>query len=174
MGVRGGRFLVNGKPVLIKGVNRHEHSPDTGRYVERSWMVRDVELMKLLLSKGADPKINTVLNVSPLHVAAGIGWVEGITYEWSPKQTAEAVKMLIGLGLGFIGSAFLKPVEHAGDATAPGMHHGSRLMPALLGVFFIILGISIVWAPQNFWPYIGAGFLILLGIWFIARSFGRA
>src|SRR6185369_16025307 len=34
----------------------------------------DVELMKLLLSKGADPKINTVLNVSPLHVAAGIGW----------------------------------------------------------------------------------------------------
>jgi ankyrin repeat protein len=59
----------------------------------------DVELMKLLLSKGADPKINTVLNVSPLHVAAGIGWVEGITYEWSPKATFEAVKMLIDLGL---------------------------------------------------------------------------
>jgi ankyrin repeat protein len=59
----------------------------------------DVELMKLLLSRGADPKINTVLNVSPLHVAAGIGWVEGITYEWSPKATFEAVKMLIELGL---------------------------------------------------------------------------
>ena len=59
----------------------------------------DVELMKLLLSKGADPKINTMLNVSPLHVAAGIGWVEGITYEWSPKATLEAVKMLIDLGL---------------------------------------------------------------------------
>ena len=59
----------------------------------------DVDLMKLLLSKGADPKINTVLNVSPLHVAAGIGWVEGITYEWSPKSTFEAVKMLIDLGL---------------------------------------------------------------------------
>jgi ankyrin repeat protein len=59
----------------------------------------DVELMKLLLAKGADPKINTVLNVSPLHVAAGIGWVEGITYEWSPKATFEAVKMLIELGL---------------------------------------------------------------------------
>jgi len=59
----------------------------------------DVELMKLLLSKGADPKINTVLNVSPLHVAAGIGWVEGITYEWSPEATFEAVKMLIDLGL---------------------------------------------------------------------------
>jgi len=59
----------------------------------------DVELMKLLLARGADPKINTVLNVSPLHVAAGIGWVEGITYEWSPKATVEAVQMLIELGL---------------------------------------------------------------------------
>jgi len=59
----------------------------------------DVELMKLLLAHGADPKINTILNVSPLHVAAGIGWVEGITYEWSPKATFEAVKILIDLGL---------------------------------------------------------------------------
>jgi uncharacterized protein len=59
----------------------------------------DIELMKLLLARGADPKINTVLNVSPLHVAAGIGWVEGITYEWSPKATLEAVKMLVDLGL---------------------------------------------------------------------------
>ena len=59
----------------------------------------DVELMKLLIARGADPTINTVLNVSPLHVAAGIGWVEGITYEWSPKATLEAVKMLVDLGL---------------------------------------------------------------------------
>jgi hypothetical protein len=83
--------------------------------------------------------------------------------------------LMIGLGLGFIGSAFLKPVEHStSDTAAPVMHHRSRWMPALLGCFFIILGISVVWAPQNFWPYIGAGFLILLGIWFIARSFGKA
>jgi ankyrin repeat protein len=59
----------------------------------------DLELMKLLLERGADPKINTILGVTPLHVAAGIGWVEGITYEWSPKATFEAVKMLIELGL---------------------------------------------------------------------------
>ena len=59
----------------------------------------DVELMKLLLDHGADPKINTILGVTPLHVAAGVGWVEGITYEWSPKATFEAVKMLIDLGL---------------------------------------------------------------------------
>jgi len=55
--------------------------------------------MKLLLARGADPKINTVLNVTPLHVAAGIGWVEGITYEWSEDATTEAVKLLLDLGL---------------------------------------------------------------------------
>jgi hypothetical protein len=54
--------------------------------------------MKLLLARGADPNINTVLGVTPLQVAAGIGWVEGITYEWSPEATTEAVKMLIELG----------------------------------------------------------------------------
>jgi len=59
----------------------------------------DLELMKLLISRGADPKINTALNVSALHVAAGIGWVEGITFEWSPKATLDAVKMLLELGL---------------------------------------------------------------------------
>ena len=59
----------------------------------------DLELMKLLLARGADPKIATVLGVTALQVAAGIGWVEGITYEWSPKATLEAVKMLLDLGL---------------------------------------------------------------------------
>jgi ankyrin repeat protein len=59
----------------------------------------DVVLMKLLLSRGADPKIETNLKVSALQVAAGIGWVEGITYEWSPKSTLEAVNMLLDLGL---------------------------------------------------------------------------
>lgn len=59
----------------------------------------DLELMKLLLARGADPKIATVLGVSALQVAAGIGWVEGITYEWSREATFEAVKLLIELGL---------------------------------------------------------------------------
>jgi ankyrin repeat protein len=59
----------------------------------------DVALMKLLLAKGADPKIATTLGVTALHVAAGIGWVEGITYEWSQEATLNAVKLLIDLGL---------------------------------------------------------------------------
>jgi ankyrin repeat protein len=59
----------------------------------------DIELMKLLLSHGADPKIATELNVTPLQAAAGIGWVEGITSEHSPEQTLEAVRLLLDLGV---------------------------------------------------------------------------
>jgi len=44
--IRDGRFLVNGKPVLLRGVNRHESDPDTGHAVSFESMVRDIELMK--------------------------------------------------------------------------------------------------------------------------------
>jgi uncharacterized protein len=59
----------------------------------------DVELMKLLLAHGANPKIYTAQNETPLAVAAGIGWVEGVTYEWSPAANLEAVKMCLDLGI---------------------------------------------------------------------------
>ena len=44
--IRGGKLLVNGRAVLFKGVNRHEHSAVTGKVVTRELMVRDIELMK--------------------------------------------------------------------------------------------------------------------------------
>ena len=59
----------------------------------------DVDLMKLLLAHGADPKIFTAHNVTPLAVASGIGWVEGVTFEWSPEENIEAVKMCLDLGI---------------------------------------------------------------------------
>jgi ankyrin repeat protein len=59
----------------------------------------DVVLMKLLLAHGADPKMATALGVTALQVAAGIGWVEGITSEWSESDTLEAVRLLLDLGL---------------------------------------------------------------------------
>jgi ankyrin repeat protein len=59
----------------------------------------DVELMKLLLAHGANPKIASAHNVTPLSVASGIGWVEGVTFEWSPEQNLEAVKMCLDLGI---------------------------------------------------------------------------
>jgi ankyrin repeat protein len=59
----------------------------------------DLELMRRLIERGADPNLNTDEGVTPLMVASGIGWVEGVTYEWSPAQTLEVVKWLIELGL---------------------------------------------------------------------------
>ena len=58
----------------------------------------DLVVMKLLLEHGADPNIATNVGVTPLQVAAGIGWVEGVTYEWSKDANVEAVKLLMSLG----------------------------------------------------------------------------
>ncbi len=44
--IRDGRLLVNGVPILIKGVNRHEHDPVGGRVVTEESMIRDIQLMK--------------------------------------------------------------------------------------------------------------------------------
>ncbi|MBN1271045.1 MAG: DUF4981 domain-containing protein [Candidatus Aminicenantes bacterium] len=44
--VKNGRLLVNSRPVYLKGVNRHEHDPDTGHYVSSESMLHDILLMK--------------------------------------------------------------------------------------------------------------------------------
>jgi beta-galactosidase len=41
-----GEFFVNGKPVVLFGVNRHDHNQYTGKVVTRENMRKDVELMK--------------------------------------------------------------------------------------------------------------------------------
>jgi ankyrin repeat protein len=59
----------------------------------------DVKLMKLLLRYGADPKIPTRNGDTALMVASGIGWVEGVTFEWSAEENLEAVKLCLELGI---------------------------------------------------------------------------
>jgi len=44
--IKGGQLLVNGKPVLIKGVNRHEMDPDGGYVVSTDRMLQDLKIMK--------------------------------------------------------------------------------------------------------------------------------
>lgn len=44
--IKDGQILVNGVPILIKGVNRHEHDPDYGRIVPLERMIQDIKLMK--------------------------------------------------------------------------------------------------------------------------------
>jgi len=44
--IKGRLFLVNGTPVKLKGVNRHENWPDVGHAVTEAQMIRDLELIK--------------------------------------------------------------------------------------------------------------------------------
>ncbi len=44
--IKNGQFLVNGKAVYVKGVNRHEHDPDNGHVISRESMLKDIQLMK--------------------------------------------------------------------------------------------------------------------------------
>ena len=44
--IDGGQLLVNGKPILIKGVNRHDIDPDHGYHVSRERMLQDIRVMK--------------------------------------------------------------------------------------------------------------------------------
>lgn len=39
-------FKINGKAVKLRGVNRHDHHPRTGRYVDDATIERDIQLMK--------------------------------------------------------------------------------------------------------------------------------
>jgi beta-galactosidase len=44
--IRNGRFLVNGQPIRLRGVNRHEIDPDTGHALSTARMIQDITLMK--------------------------------------------------------------------------------------------------------------------------------
>lgn len=44
--IENGQLKVNGVPVTIRGVNRHEHDPETGHVVSRERMEQDIRLMK--------------------------------------------------------------------------------------------------------------------------------
>jgi len=80
---------------------------------------------------------------------------------------------LVGLGLGLAGSElipyFRKSLEGM-DSQAGGVN----VTTLLIGAFFVIIGISFVWAPAAaIWPYALAGLLILSGVWFLVRGFSQ-
>ena len=94
-----------------------------------------------------------------LLMGLGVGMVIG--YPWPG--------MLIGMGLGFLGSMFVNPMQRA-SGIVPAHELFRRWEFALLGIFFIVFGFSIGWAPVTR-LYIAAFFLILLGIGFFIRGF---
>ncbi|WP_435138744.1 glycoside hydrolase family 2 TIM barrel-domain containing protein [Formosa sp. A9] len=44
--IKNGQLLVNGQPILLKGVNRHEHDPYFGHVVNKESMIADIKTMK--------------------------------------------------------------------------------------------------------------------------------
>ena len=58
----------------------------------------DLELVKLLLSYGADPTIMSSANETPLLAAAGYGWIDGYSQGKSFAERLEVIKLLVELG----------------------------------------------------------------------------
>jgi beta-galactosidase len=44
--IKGRVFMVNGTPIKLKGVNRHEHWPEVGHAITEAQMIRDLEMIK--------------------------------------------------------------------------------------------------------------------------------
>lgn len=46
--ITGGILTLNGRPIVLRGVNRHEHDPERAHVVSEASMVEDIRLMKQL------------------------------------------------------------------------------------------------------------------------------
>ena len=65
----------------------------------RAALAADVEVMRLLLAHGADPKITAYAGTTALMAAAGVDWVVDQTTDEGPAARLEAVRMCYDLGL---------------------------------------------------------------------------
>jgi ankyrin repeat protein len=64
----------------------------------RAALCGDLTVVKLLIAHGADPLIPTSDRTTPLMVASGVGWADGMLHEYSEDQTLEVIKLLLSLG----------------------------------------------------------------------------
>jgi beta-galactosidase len=77
--IKGRLFTINGVPVKLKGVNRHEHWPDSGHYVTEEKMIRELKLLK----QGNCNHVRTA------HYSDDLRWYE-LCDEWGIYLNAEA------------------------------------------------------------------------------------
>jgi uncharacterized protein len=61
----------------------------------RAAQAGDMPVMKLLLARGADPKITTFNGTTALMAAAGVNWVVGETFSESPAVWIQAVQLCL-------------------------------------------------------------------------------
>lgn len=66
----------------------------------RASLCGDLEVMKLLLAHGADPKISTTDGTTTLMALSGVGYAEGFMHDFgTPEESLEAMKLLIDAGI---------------------------------------------------------------------------
>ena len=87
--IKNGQMLVNGKAVLIKGVDRHELDPDGGYVVSIARMIEDIKIMKQL----------NVNAVRTCHYPDDPRWYD-LCDEYGIYVTAEANAESHGMGYG--------------------------------------------------------------------------
>jgi ankyrin repeat protein len=61
----------------------------------RAALCGDLTVVRLLIDHGADPAIGTFDRTSPLMAAAGVGWADGMTHQYSEAETLELVRLLV-------------------------------------------------------------------------------
>jgi len=81
--------------------------------------------------------------------------------------------VLIGLGLGLLAAAFVPAGGRLPEGAVPGHMSGPRWTQAMVGVFLMLVGLAVIWGPALPWTTIIAVLIIVLGLGFIARGFGR-
>jgi len=87
----------------------------------RAALCGDVEVMKLLLAHGADPKIPTDDHTTPLMAAAGVGYSDGFIHDRSAEETLDAMKLILERG------ANVNDVNDAGLTALHGAAHKASL-----------------------------------------------
>src|SRR5882672_762466 len=65
----------------------------------RAALAADLDVMRLLLERGADPKISALAGTTALMAASGVNWVVDQTTDGGPAARLEAVKLCYELGM---------------------------------------------------------------------------
>ena len=63
--IESGQVRVNGRPITVCGMNRHEHDPDHGKTVSLESMKRDVCLLKYATQMATGTCFRSVANLTP-------------------------------------------------------------------------------------------------------------
>jgi ankyrin repeat protein len=94
----------------------------------RAALCGDIEVMRLLMQYGADPKIPTEDHTTPLMAAAGVGYTDGFIHDRSEQETVEAMKLIVELGAN---------INDANDAGLTALH-GAAHKASLAEIDFLV------------------------------------